>query len=310
MAISRSLIPQQISKGGKMPRVGEKHFKYTKEGREKAKKHAKKTGQEIEYMGGGVVNRKYYAMGGKIQAMRKKRKEKKARKPGSVAARRAALLGIAQLGLAAGRAGRAGATPSTMREYKRKFGQNPSRAGTVGKLRAQAAQDALRQAEIGHLIGELSRTGRAASKKTTRKKVGPDWHKKGKKYAEGGRAGTVGKFRDQMQKMNEAFKQAHDPRVKREMYKKQMEWLKKYFPRDVVNKGIRPVEKLKVKPRKSKTQGMAQGGKIKKAAAKALRKFPVIGSRGSKHFPKVIGKFPIIGKPFKVLSKLKKKGKK
>ena len=60
-----------------MPKVGEKHFKYTKKGREKAKKHAKKTGQEIEYMGGGVVNRKYYAMGGRIQAMRKKRKEKK-----------------------------------------------------------------------------------------------------------------------------------------------------------------------------------------------------------------------------------------
>ena len=52
MAISRSLIPQQISKGGKkMPKVGKKHFKYTKEGREKAKKHAKKTGLEIEYMG-------------------------------------------------------------------------------------------------------------------------------------------------------------------------------------------------------------------------------------------------------------------
>ena len=68
MAISRSLIPQQISKGGKkMPKVGKKHFKYTKEGREKAKKYAKKTGQEIEYMGGGVVNRKYYAMGGKVK---------------------------------------------------------------------------------------------------------------------------------------------------------------------------------------------------------------------------------------------------
>ena len=33
----------EISKGGKMPKVGEKHFKYTKKGREKAKKHAKKT---------------------------------------------------------------------------------------------------------------------------------------------------------------------------------------------------------------------------------------------------------------------------
>jgi hypothetical protein len=32
--------------------------------------------------------------------------------------------------------------------------------------------------------------------------------------------------------------------------------------------------------------------------------------RWGKHFPKVIGKFPIIGKPFRVLSKLKKKGKK
>jgi hypothetical protein len=234
MAISRSLIPQQISKGGKkMPKVGKKHFKYTKEGREKAKKHAKKTGLEIEYMGGGVVNRKYYAMGGRIQEMRKKRKEKKARKPGPVAAKRAALLGLAQFGLAGAGAGRAGATPGTMREYKRKLGQDPSRAGTVGKLRAQAAQDALRQAEMGRLIGELSRTGRAASKKTTRKKVGPDWHKKGKKYASGGavygaarkrkpkgrlsmdditraaRAGGTGGMKSALQK---AFERAHKPR--------------------------------------------------------------------------------------------------
>ena len=37
MAISRSLIPQQISKGGKMPKVGDKHFAYNKAGYEKAK---------------------------------------------------------------------------------------------------------------------------------------------------------------------------------------------------------------------------------------------------------------------------------
>ena len=132
MAISRSLIPQQISKGGKMPKVGEKHFKYTKEGREKAKKHAKKTGQEIEYMGGGVVNRKYYAMGGKIQVMRKKRKEKKAHKPGPLAARRAALAGAAAIkaGMYVG-----SATPGTLREYRR-AGQDPRRAGPAsGKWR-------------------------------------------------------------------------------------------------------------------------------------------------------------------------------
>ena len=68
MAISRSLIPQQISKGGKkMPKVGKKHFKYTKEGREKAKKHAKKTGLE-------VTNRKYYASGGAVYGEARKRK--------------------------------------------------------------------------------------------------------------------------------------------------------------------------------------------------------------------------------------------
>ena len=67
MAISRSLIPQQISKGGKMPKVGEKHFKYTKKGREKAKKHAKKTGLE-------VTNRKYYASGGAVYGEARKRK--------------------------------------------------------------------------------------------------------------------------------------------------------------------------------------------------------------------------------------------
>ena len=57
-----------------MPKVGEKHFKYTKKGREKAKKHAKKTGQEIKYMGGGVVNRKYYASGGAVYGAARKRK--------------------------------------------------------------------------------------------------------------------------------------------------------------------------------------------------------------------------------------------
>ena len=59
-----------------MPKVGKKHFKYTKEGRAKAKKHAKKTGLEIEYMGGGVVNRKYYASGGAVYGAARKRKPK------------------------------------------------------------------------------------------------------------------------------------------------------------------------------------------------------------------------------------------
>jgi hypothetical protein len=68
MAISRSLIPQQISKGGKkMPKVGEKHFAYNKAGYEKAKEHAKKTGKKIQYgFGGGIMNRKYYASGGVV----------------------------------------------------------------------------------------------------------------------------------------------------------------------------------------------------------------------------------------------------
>ena len=183
MAISRSLIPQQISKGGKkMPKVGKKHFKYTKEGREKAKKHAKKTGLEIEYMGGGVVNRKYYAMGGRIRAMRKKRKERKekmARKPGSFAARRAALLGLAQFGLAGAGAGADRAGMETIERIKKYTAKEENKRRD--RAQRQAAQDALRQAEMGHWIGELIRTGKAASKKTTRKKVGPDWHKKGKK---------------------------------------------------------------------------------------------------------------------------------
>ena len=192
MAISRSLIPQQISKGGKkMPKVGKKHFKYTKEGREKAKKHAKKTGLEIEYMGGGVVNRKYYAMGGRIRAMRKKRKERKekmARKPGSFAARRAALLGLAQFGLAGAGADRAGTTPAAMREYRKtmrgmetieRIKKYTAKEENKRRDRAQrqAAQDALRQAEIGLFLGAST----DVPKKTTRKKVGPDWHKKGKK---------------------------------------------------------------------------------------------------------------------------------
>ena len=38
------------------------------------KKHAKKTGLEIEYMGGGVVNRKYYASGGAVYGAARKTK--------------------------------------------------------------------------------------------------------------------------------------------------------------------------------------------------------------------------------------------
>ena len=50
-----------------MPKVGKKHFKYTKEGRAKAKKHAKKTGLE-------VTNRKYYASGGAVYSEARKTK--------------------------------------------------------------------------------------------------------------------------------------------------------------------------------------------------------------------------------------------
>jgi hypothetical protein len=75
MAISRSLIPQQISKGGKMPKVGKKHFKYTKAGYAKAKKHAEETGKEVKYaMDGGMMNRKYYASGGAVYGAARKRK--------------------------------------------------------------------------------------------------------------------------------------------------------------------------------------------------------------------------------------------
>jgi len=144
MAISRSLIPQQISKGGKMPRVGEKHFKYTKEGREKAKKHAKKTGQEIKYMGGGVVNRKYYAMGGKIQAMRKKKKEKKKGRS-ALAGAQAALAGMT--------------IGESFRSFGQKFGQDPSRAGHVGKLRKM-------EEEYSQIMKDLLKSGKGSRGKS------------------------------------------------------------------------------------------------------------------------------------------------
>ena len=34
---------------GHMPKVGKKHFKYTKAGKKAAKKHAKKTGKKVSY---------------------------------------------------------------------------------------------------------------------------------------------------------------------------------------------------------------------------------------------------------------------
>jgi len=165
MAISRSLIPQQISKGGKMPRVGEKHFKYTKEGREKAKKHAKKTGQEIKYMGGGVVNRKYYAMGGKIQAMRKKKKEKKKGRS-ALAGAQAALAGMT--------------IGESFRSFGQKFGQDPSRAGHVGKLRKM-------EEEYSQIMKDLLKSGKGSRGKSKAQNKASGGVVNRKYYAMGGK---------------------------------------------------------------------------------------------------------------------------
>ena len=41
-----------------MPKVGDKHFSYSKAGKKKAKRYAKKTGQSVSYGGGGRVKKK------------------------------------------------------------------------------------------------------------------------------------------------------------------------------------------------------------------------------------------------------------
>ena len=41
-----------------MPKVGGKHFSYSKAGKKKAKRYAKKTGQSVSYGGGGRVKKK------------------------------------------------------------------------------------------------------------------------------------------------------------------------------------------------------------------------------------------------------------
>tara|TARA_R100001082_G_scaffold75846_3_gene43971 strand:+ start:3061 stop:3219 length:159 start_codon:yes stop_codon:yes gene_type:complete len=38
-----------------MPKVGKKHFSYTKEGKEAAKAYAKKSGKKVSYKTGGKV---------------------------------------------------------------------------------------------------------------------------------------------------------------------------------------------------------------------------------------------------------------
>ena len=49
-----------------MPNVGDKEFKYNKEGMKAAKKYAAKTKQNIEYKAGGGNVAKYYNAGGRV----------------------------------------------------------------------------------------------------------------------------------------------------------------------------------------------------------------------------------------------------
>ena len=46
--ISRSSIPKQIEKGGRMPKVGKKKFPYTEKGKKAAKKYAKKKNKKVK----------------------------------------------------------------------------------------------------------------------------------------------------------------------------------------------------------------------------------------------------------------------
>jgi len=49
-----------------MPKVGNKEFKYNKEGMEAAKQYASKTNKEIQYKASGGNVAKYYNTGGKV----------------------------------------------------------------------------------------------------------------------------------------------------------------------------------------------------------------------------------------------------
>ena len=46
-----------------MPRVGNKHFSYTKKGKKAAKEYAKKTKKKIKMRGGGLAKKGLYARG-------------------------------------------------------------------------------------------------------------------------------------------------------------------------------------------------------------------------------------------------------
>jgi hypothetical protein len=52
-----------------MPKVGEKHFSYSKKGKKAAKQYARKTGKKVKYGGGGKVSGKKakYSGGGKVK---------------------------------------------------------------------------------------------------------------------------------------------------------------------------------------------------------------------------------------------------
>tara|TARA_R100001594_G_scaffold12979_3_gene28366 strand:- start:1749 stop:1898 length:150 start_codon:yes stop_codon:yes gene_type:complete len=46
-----------------MPKVGNKHFSYTKKGKKEAKKYAEKTKKKIKMRGGGLAKKGLYARG-------------------------------------------------------------------------------------------------------------------------------------------------------------------------------------------------------------------------------------------------------
>jgi len=65
MAITRSQMQRQTEKGFKMPKVGDKHFSYSGKGKAAARAMSQKTGQPIQYKGGGgYMKRKKFATGG------------------------------------------------------------------------------------------------------------------------------------------------------------------------------------------------------------------------------------------------------
>lgn len=49
-----------------MPKVGNKKFKYTKKGMDKAKAYAKLTDQDVAYKAGGGNVASYYGKGGRV----------------------------------------------------------------------------------------------------------------------------------------------------------------------------------------------------------------------------------------------------